>query len=151
MAFGGIAPTPDGNAVVLMDEQGRRGLLLRTEGGDAPSIALRVDHGRERGGARPLLGDVVRKMGADIVSVRVDRVDDDALHVALTLSRGAELVDIDVSPGEALAVALGRAVPVFVSEAVLEQAGIALDRFDFRKVREQPDNTRAARADEVEL
>ncbi len=132
-----------------MDEQGRRGLLVRT-GGDAPAIALRVDHGRERGG-RASLGDVLRKMGADVVSVRVDRVEDEAFHVSLTLSKGGELVDIDATPNEALSLAFGRAVPVFVSEAVLSQSGIALDRFDFRKVREPPPNAHAARADEVEL
>jgi bifunctional DNase/RNase len=150
MALGGIAPTPAGNAVVLMDEQGRRGLLVRTDG-DAPSIALRVDHGRDRTGARPLLGDVVRKMGADVVCVRVDRVEDDTFHVSLTLSKGGELVDIDTSPDEALALAFGRAVPVFVSETVLSQAGIALDRFDFRKVREPDPSTGTSRTDEVEL
>ena len=147
MALGGIAPTPAGNAVVLMDEQGRRGLLVRTDG-ETPSIALRVEHARERAGARPLLSDIVRKMGADVVSVRVDRVEDDAFHVSLTLSKAGELVDIDASPDEALALAFGRAVPVFVAETVLSQAGIALDRFDFRKVREP---ARTTRADEVEL
>lgn len=147
MALGGIAPTPAGNAVVLMDEQGRRGLLLRTDG-DAPSIALRVDHARERTGTRPLLSDVVRKMGADVVSVRVDRVEDDTFHVSLALSKSGELIDIDASPDEALALAFGRAVPVFVAETVLSQAGIALDRFDFRKVREP---ARTTRTDEVEL
>jgi len=153
MALGGIAPTPAGNAVVLMDEQARRGLLLRTRGSDALSIALRVDRTRgERLPSRSSLADVVRKYGGDVVNVRVDRLEDDVFHASITLAKGGDVVQIDAPSSEAIALAFGRAVPVFVAETVLTQAGIDVDRFDFRKVREQqPMRADGARTDELEL
>ena len=149
MAFGGVAPTPLGNSVVLVDEQARRGLLLHTETNGVLSMALRVEHTRDRALAHSPLGDVVRKLGAGVVSVRIDESEEDGVHASLTLSKAGELVDIDAAPNEALALAFGRAVPVFVSESLLSHAGVALDRFDFRKVREELPGS--ARVDEVEL
>ncbi|HEX4338640.1 MAG TPA: bifunctional nuclease domain-containing protein [Polyangiaceae bacterium] len=154
MALGGILPTPAGNAVVLMDEQGRRGLLLRAHGSDALSIALRVDptHG-ERASAHSSLADVVRKFGGDVVSVRVDRLDDDAFQSTVTLAKGGEVVDIDAASTDALALALalGSAVPVFVAETLLTQAGVDVDRFDFRKVRDVLPQPGTLHPDAIEL
>jgi bifunctional DNase/RNase len=151
MALGGIAPTSAGNAVVLMEEQARRGLLLRTHGSDALSIALRVDGTRGDRGAHSSLADVVRKFGGEVLSVRVDRLEDDVFQTTVTLAKGGEVVDIDAPSSEAIALALGRAVPVFVAEAVLSQAGVDVDRFDFRKVREPAARAVVAHADEIEL
>jgi bifunctional DNase/RNase len=65
------------------------------------------------------------------------------------LTKDGRLVELDARPGEALALAIGNAVPVFVAETALAQAGIDVDRFDFRKLREVPD--RAAGRAEVAL
>ncbi|HEX3597651.1 MAG TPA: bifunctional nuclease domain-containing protein [Polyangiaceae bacterium] len=152
MALGGIAPTSAGNAVVLMDEQGRRGLFLRASGNDALSIALRVDGVRgERAPSRSSLADVVRKFGGAVVSVRVDRLVDDGFQATITLAKDGEVVDIEAASSDAIALAFGRAVPVFVSETILSQAGVDVDRFDFRKVREVTPRTDAQRRDEIEL
>ena len=50
---------------------------------------------------------------------------------------------------EAIALAVGNSVPVFVADAVLTRAGIDVDRFDFRRVRETPKS--GPQRDEVAL
>ena len=150
MAVGGIAPTTEGNAVVLMDESARRGLVLHAPGTAARAIALRLEHKHaERPPTHDLLDTVVQQRGGDILSVRVDRVENEVFYGSVLMAMDGRLVELDAHPGDALALAIGNAVPVFVSEAVLAQAGIDIDRFDFRKLREPPD--RAAKRNEVAL
>jgi len=66
---------------------------------------------------------------------------------SVLLAKGGRLVEMDARPCDALALALGNAVPVFVAEAVLDQAGIDVDRFDFRKLRDAPPNRAAGRVE----
>src|SRR5882672_8531796 len=81
MAVGGLAATTEGSAVVLLDESERRGLVLDAKGGSARSIALKVEHRRdERNLTRDLLYEVVRKRGGDVLSVRVDRVENEIFY-----------------------------------------------------------------------
>jgi bifunctional DNase/RNase len=150
MAVGGVAPTTEGNAVVLLDESERRCLVLYGNGGEAHSVALRLDHRHpERALARDLLHDVVQRLGGDILSVRVDRIENEVFYGSVLLTKDGRLVELDARPGDALALAIGNAIPVFVAESVLTQAGIDVDRFDFRKLREPLD--RAAGRAEVAL
>ena len=148
MAVGGVAPTTEGNAVVLLDEGAKRALVLYGNGAGARSVALKDRH-VEQSLARDMLRDFVQKLGGDVLSVRVDRVENEIFYGSVLLAKGGQLVELDARPGDALALALGNAVPVFVSEAVLDQAGIDVDRFDFRKLRDATD--RAAGRAEVTL
>jgi len=153
MAVGGLAPTSEGNAVVLMDDTARRGLVLYVSGTEALSIALRLEHRRlDRPLTHDLLDGIVRKLGGDVVSVRVDRIEDEVFYGSVLLTKEGRLLQLDARPSDALALAIGNAVPVFVAEAVLEQAGIDVEKFDFRKLRQGPEKkVSGMRAGEVEL
>jgi bifunctional DNase/RNase len=148
MAVGGLAPTTEGNAVVLMDEGAKRALVLYGNGAGAHSVAVKDDHRHvEQSLARNLLRDFVQKLGGNVLSVRVDRVENEIFYGSVLLAKGGRLVEMDARPGDALALALGNAVPVFVAETVLDQAGIDVDRFDFRKLRDAPPNRTAGRVE----
>lgn len=153
MAVGGVAPTKAGNAIVLMDESARRGLLLVIGGTDAVPVAAPFERARAE---RPLTHDrlyaAVKKLGGDVVSVRVDRLEDDVFYGSVLLLRGGESFELDARPADALSLAVGNGVPVFVAEAVLTRAGIDVDKFDFRRFGKAPEPARAGRRDdEVEL
>jgi bifunctional DNase/RNase len=153
MAVGGVAPTNEGNAVVLMDDAEHRGLVLFVGGTEALSIALRLEQRRyERPLTHDLLDSVVRELGGDVVSVRVDRLENDIYFGSLLISKDGRLFELDARPSDALALAIGNSVPVFVAETVLAQAGIDVDRFDFRKLRHPPPEKKvSATGEEVEL
>jgi bifunctional DNase/RNase len=152
MAVGGVAPTPEGHDVVLMDEDARRGLVLHTSGTQALAIALHLDQARsERPPTRGLLERVVQKVGGVVVGVRVDGVADEPPHGAVLLSKDGRVMELDGRPSDALALAIGRAVPVFVAESVLSESGVDIDRLDFRKLRLPGDEIPEPRGSEVAL
>lgn len=152
MAIGGIAPSERGNAVVLTDETGRTGLLIFVGGSEALSIALRLEHKKyERPLTHDLLDDVVRKLGADVVSVRVDRLEDDVFYGSLLIHKDGRLFELDARPSDALALALGNSAPVYVSDTVLKQAGIDIEKFDMKRLIGGDDDDVPGRAGEVEL
>jgi bifunctional DNase/RNase len=165
MAVGGVAPTPEGTAVVLTDET-RRGLLLYVGGEDAAAIWLgstRSEHRRferaisgEHPFAHDLLDNVLKKLGGDVVSVKIDRIEDDVFYGSLLISKDGRLFELEARPSESIALAIGNSVPVFVAESVITQAGIDVDKLDFRRLRESTDahektERTIARPGEVEL
>ena len=153
MAVGGVAPTPEGEAVVLLDDDARTGLVIYVGGTEALSIALRLEHRRpQRPTTHDLVDTVARRLGGAVVAAQVDRVDDDVFYGSVLISKAGHLLDVDARPSDALAIALGDSVPVYVAESVIKQAGIDVDRFDFRRfVAEPKKKSVRAHPDEVEL
>jgi len=153
MTVGGIAPTVDGNAVVLTDDGARRGLLLSVGSAEALSISLRLEQRKLSGPmVHDLLDAIVKKLGGDVVGVRVDRIEDNVFYGTVLLNKGGEVVEVDARPSDAVTIALADSVPVYVAEGVLAQAGIEVDKFDFRKLRAKPEAERpGTRPGELEL
>lgn len=153
MAVGGIAPTSDGQAVVLTDDAERTGLILDVGGTEALAIALRLEHKKF---ARPLtqdlLDDVVEKLGGDVVAARVDRYENDVFYGSVLIRKEGRLLDVDARASDAVALALGDSVPLYVAESVLEQVGVDVERYDFRHfVGASHEAKTTARAGQVEL
>ena len=152
MAVGGIAPTEHGSAVVLADDTAHTGLLIFVGGSEALSIALRLEHKKyERPLTHDLLDNVLKKLGGDVVSVRVDRLEDDVFYGSVLIHRDGRLFEIDARPSDALALAIGNSAPVYVSENVIKQAGIDIEKLDMKRLSEDDDAVPDSRAGEVEL
>jgi bifunctional DNase/RNase len=153
MAVGGVAPTKAGSAIVLMDDSARRGLLLVIGRKEAVPVAVPFERaGVERPLTHDLLYAAVKKLGGDVVSVRVDRLEDDVFYGSVLLLRGGQFFELDARPADALSLAVGNGVPVFVAEAVLTRAGIDVDKFDFRRFGKAAETPHVGRRrDEVEL
>jgi len=152
MAVGGVAPTSDGNAVVLVDEASHRGLVLFVGGTEALSLSLRLEQRRfDRPLTHDLLDRVVHELGAELVSVRVDRIADNVYFGSLLLSKGGRVIELDARPSDALALAVGNSAPVYVADGVLAQAGIDIDQLDFHRQPETTGKKLAAGPEELEL
>jgi bifunctional DNase/RNase len=144
MAVGGIAPTSDGNAVVLTDESTHRGLVLSVGGAESLAISLRLERGAASSPAGDdLLDAVVKKLGGCVSGVRVDRLEGGVFHGTVLIDRNGEVLEVEARPDDAVALALGDAVPVYVAEGVLAQAGIVVEKLDFRKLRRAPEAPRS--------
>jgi bifunctional DNase/RNase len=125
MTVAGVLPHDEGNTVILAD--GAHEVFLPIGIGDSAALAiyLRLEHKRF---PRPLTHDLVdqimRHLGGRLVKVQIEALRDDTFHGTLYLRVKNEIVHIDARASDALALALGNRVPIFVKDAVLKRAAI---------------------------
>ncbi|MFO7537015.1 MAG: bifunctional nuclease family protein [Chloroflexota bacterium] len=78
--------------------------------------------------ARPvthdLLRNIVQEMGGKISHVLVKELNDGVFHARLFIDINGEMLEIDCRPSDAIALAVRVKVPIFISESVMEEAGI---------------------------
>jgi bifunctional DNase/RNase len=87
--------------------------------------------------SRPLTHDLLRNLlvalGAEVKQVNITELKDDVFHANILISINGREVEIDSRPSDALALAVRVHVPVFVDEAVMDEAatepedGVAVD------------------------
>jgi len=69
-----------------------------------------------------LLGSVIRSLGGELRSVTINALTESTFFATLDVLKGGTLIHIDSRPSDALALAVGAEVPVYVEESVLEAA-----------------------------
>ena len=70
-----------------------------------------------------LLANVIRELGATLVSISVTDLDDHTFYATLDMTTEAGLeLHIDARPSDAIALGIAENVPIYVAEAVLEGA-----------------------------
>jgi uncharacterized protein len=78
--------------------------------------------------ARPvthdLLRNVVHEMGGKISHVLVKDLSDGVFHARLFIDVRGKMLEIDCRPSDAIALAVRVKVPIFIADAVMEEAGI---------------------------
>jgi uncharacterized protein len=115
----------DGGAVLLIDETSGLVLPIFIGGTEATSIALRK---RGMQAPRPLTHDlldtIVKKLGGELIKVQVDDLRDTTFIGSVFLRVGKRIIKIDARPSDALALAIGNKLPIYVAKKVLEQAGL---------------------------
>jgi len=128
MSVAGVATTTAGNAVVLLDGDHKRALLIFVGDSEALSIELRLNH---QTFPRPLTHDLfesaLEKLGADVESVRVDRLVNNTFHGTVVLNEGTRKIELDARTSDAIALALGNGAPIYVAGDVLDRAGVDFD------------------------
>jgi bifunctional DNase/RNase len=138
VAVRGIAPTPQGNAVLLVDEVRGRAVPVFVGDSEALSIQLRLENRRY---ARPLTHDLLdamlSKLGGRIDSVRVEKLENNVFFGIVVISEHGRRVELDARTSDAVALAVGCSAPIYVNERVLERAGVSLDDLD--QPAEEPD------------
>jgi len=68
-----------------------------------------------------LLSSVIVVLGARLARVVIHDLNEGTFYAMLCLEQGGEEVQIDCRPSDAVALAVGADVPIFVSEAVLDE------------------------------
>lgn len=129
MSVLGVASTGEGRAVLLVDATRTAVLPIFIGGTEALSIDLRHRRKRyQRPLTHDLFDDMMRELGGKLVKVQVDGISG-RTFVGTVFVRGAagKLIEIDARPSDAIALAIGNRVPIYVSRTVLDEAGIKKD------------------------
>jgi bifunctional DNase/RNase len=130
MEVAAVVPAHDGGAAVLLtDAKHSRVLPIFVGGTEAVSIHLRL---RKRHFDRPLTHDlldsILHELGGKVVRAQIDEVRGETMIGSLVVqSAGGRITRLDARPSDAIALALGSGLPVFVARAVLETAGVSAD------------------------
>lgn len=116
---------PSNQPIVLLREaEGDRYLPIWIGAAEATAIAY-VQQGvvPPRPLTHDLLKDVVGAVGRTVAEVRITRLEDGVFYAELDLGDGAI---VSARPSDAIAVALRTGSPIFVDDAVLDEAGVAI-------------------------
>ena len=125
MQVAGVMPTREGNAVVLRDAA--ENVLLPIWIGDAEafSIQMRLDRRRfQRPLTHDLLDAVMRELGGRLVKIQVDDLKGNTFVGTIFVDKAGRMLEIDSRPSDAIALAVGNRVPIFVSQKVIDRAGV---------------------------
>jgi uncharacterized protein len=114
--------------VVLKEEGVDRYLAIWIGPYEADAITIKLQ-GVEV--ARPLTHDLlhqsVTRLGGKVSHVLVNDLHDDTFFARIVVDQGGERIELDSRPSDAIALAVRTQSPIFVSESVMERAGVVPD------------------------
>jgi bifunctional DNase/RNase len=132
--------------VILKEKTAERYLPIWIGPSEADAIAVKLQGvSVPRPLTHDLLCSVIDALGASINSIIVSDLKNDTFYAKILLSVDGEQMEVDSRPSDALALAVRAEVPIF-AEAVLDKAGILLDRETGKPVG-APDGTLGKDAD----
>ena len=119
-------------AIVLLKEtQGETVLPIWVGPAEATAIALSVQGvGTSRPLTCDLLKEVIVQLKARVSRVYVSEFKEQTFYAHLVLEHNGGELEIDCRPSDAIALALRTEAPIFVSEAVLQEAGVVTEEDD---------------------
>jgi len=124
----GRPPGATGVLLLLKEREGSRVLPVGIGQSEAEAIALQL-----QGVAVPrplthdLLAQVVERLQGELRRVEVSALEQDTFHARLIVQQAGHQVAIDSRPSDAVALAVRVAAPIFVADALLDQAGVVLE------------------------
>lgn len=121
----GVRPTERGHAVVL--RAGQRALPIFVGETEGLSIQLRLSGERfHRPLTHDLLDAALAELGGTIESVRVERYEEQTFYAVVVLQHAATRHELDSRTSDAIALALGHDVPIYVRSSVLDSSSVDL-------------------------
>ena len=115
--------------VILKEKNADRYLPIWIGPAEADAITVRL---QDVTVARPLthdlLRDVMEKLGAQVECVVVNDLAEDTFFARIMLNFNGERIEVDSRPSDAIALAVRVQVPIYAEDAVLDKAGVSLDK-----------------------
>lgn len=115
--------------VILKEKDANRYLPIWIGPAEADAITVRL---QDVSVARPLthdlLRDVMEKLGAQVECVIVNDLAEDTFFARIVLNANGERIEVDSRPSDAIALAVRVQVPIYAEDAVLDKAGVELDK-----------------------
>jgi hypothetical protein len=121
----GVFQTATGGVVALGVADSDRVLPIFVGGTEALSINLRQNQEHyERPLTHDLLDAVMRELGGQLVNVQVDELKDNTFIGSIVVRHGGHTKSLDSRPSDAIALAIGARVPIYVASRVMDAAGV---------------------------
>jgi bifunctional DNase/RNase len=128
MTVGDVTSTDDGHAVLLVDESSGVVVPIFIGPNEAMSIDLRHRKQRyQRPLTHDLLDSILHELGGSLVKVQIDDIKDNTFVGAVFVRTPTRVIELDARPSDAIALALGNHVPIFVARRVIDRAGVHRD------------------------
>lgn len=115
-------------ALVLGETDGRRRLPIIIGAFEAQAIALELENIQPpRPMTHDLLRDLFEQVGSEVVSVAISELRDGTFYATVRFVHDGNDLELDSRPSDAVALAVRVEAPIYVSEAVLSEAGLPGD------------------------
>ena len=115
--------------VILKEKAGELCLPIWIGPAEADAIAVKIQGATvPRPLSHDLLHSVIGALGATLNSIVINDLKSDTFYAKIILNVDGGQMEVDSRPSDALALAVRAEVPIYVEEAVLDKAGILLDK-----------------------
>ncbi len=116
-----ISETDDRQIIILKEIDGDRHFPIVIGITEAAAIDRRLKkHATPRPPTHELLASVIEKLGGVVERVVINDLQDRTFFALLHVKQGEKILKIDSRPSDAIALGIGKGVPIFVEEKVLE-------------------------------
>ncbi len=130
----GLSTSPHNNgayALILFEVGGKRKLPIIIGGNEAQAIALKLENIKA---PRPFTHDLVRSIidsfSISVTEVMIDELKNETFYAKVICEMNGVSHEIDARPSDAIAVAVRCESPIYVSEDVMNEAGISDERLE---------------------
>ncbi len=121
-----VMPAEGGGTVLLADHERELVVPIAVGMTEALSIALRAERRRyERPLTVDLVDAVIKELGGELTEVRIDALRSQVFTATATITQGKASKRIDLRASDAIALALGNGLPIWIADPVLAETGIA--------------------------
>jgi uncharacterized protein len=137
--------------VVLKEKDADRYITIWIGADVADAIALRLqDVGVPRPQTHDLMLTLVQELGGTVKQVSVTDLREDTFFATIHVDLDGRELEVDSRPSDAIALAVRAGVPIFVSDEVMDRAGIVLDEVGLEDDAEEDENPRPPTQEELE-
>jgi bifunctional DNase/RNase len=124
-----VSPMNYQRVVILREKNADRYLPIWIGPAEADAIAVKL---QDLSVPRPLTHDLLRTvidaLGGTIKHILVNDLNNDTFYAKIIIQVNGSEKEIDSRPSDAMALAVRAQVPIFAAEAVMDKAGILLDK-----------------------
>jgi bifunctional DNase/RNase len=114
-------------ALILVEENGERRVPIIIGGFEAQAIVIKLEN---LDPPRPLTHDLFRSFAAEVnisvIEVMIYKLEEGVFYSRLLCNNGEKEISIDSRTSDAVALALRFGCPIYITEEILEKAGITI-------------------------
>ena len=115
--------------VILKEKAAERYLPIWIGPAEADAIAVKLQGATvPRPLTHDLLYSIIDALGATLNSIVINDLKSDTFYAKIILNANGGQMEVDSRPSDALALAVRAEVPIYAEEAILDKAGIMLDK-----------------------
>jgi bifunctional DNase/RNase len=118
-----IDPITNMPIIILRDQEGQRILPIWVGVFEANAIALQIENVQTpRPMTHDLLKNIIDDLSAQVERIVVTELKENTFYALIHLRKNGHSIEVDARPSDAIALALRTRSPIFVEEAVIQNA-----------------------------